>query len=228
MKIIRLLTPLRTVDSSKGKQFFMHKNYVDMFKKRNIELIFISPSCQETYQQLSKICDGLFLAGGLDIDACYFHESNHPENQLEIPEVDQMDFDLIALFNELHKPIIGICRGHQEINVAFGGTLYQDIASQYNTSINHNQNICEKYSHNIQVVKNSTLAQYFDHTTIVNSFHHQSIKDLAPDFHIMAYSEDGLIEAIEKDNIISVQWHPEKISDQNQEKILDMFLHLFV
>ena len=62
---------------------------------------------------------------------------------------------------------------------------------------------------------------------MVNSFHHQAIKDLANGFQVMAYSEDGLIEAIEKKNVMSVQWHPEKVNDDNQDKILQMFLTMF-
>lgn len=228
MKTIKLLAPLRTIDNPRGKQFYVYQYYIDMFKKINAELIFITPSSKETYQQLIEMCDGLLLAGGLDIDASYFHEINHPTNQLELKEVDQMDLDLIKLCDQIHKPIIGICRGHQIINVAFGGTLYQDINSQYKTSINHSQSIHQVYCHDIHVVENTTLANYLSPITSVNSYHHQNIKDLAEGFKIMAYSEDGLIEAIEKDNIISVQWHPEKVVDENQDKILNMFLQLFI
>lgn len=222
MKIIHLLVPLRMTDHPRGKQYYIYQYYVDMFRKINAELIFIVPGHQQTYQQLLRMCDGLLLMGGQDIDASYYHESNHPQNQFESKEIDQMEFDLIRQCNEIKKPIIGICRGHQIINVAFGGTLYQDIASQYKTKICHNQNLEQTYCHDIQIVENTTLAQYFPYKTAVNSFHHQAIKDLAPDFQIMAYSDDGIIEAIEKDQILSVQWHPEKINDENQDKFLEM------
>lgn len=228
MKTIQLLAPLRTTDTPRGKQFYVYQYYINMFKKINAELIFITPSSYQTYQQFMEICDGLLLAGGLDIDASYYHEINHPSNQLELKEVDQMDFDLIQLCYQMHKPIIGICRGHQIINVAFGGTLYQDINSQYETTINHSQSIHQVYCHDIHVVENTTLANYLSCITLVNSYHHQNIKDLAPGFKVMAYSDDGLIEAIEKDNIVSIQWHPEKVNDDNQDKIVDMFLQLFV
>lgn len=227
MKTLKLLAPLRTKNNSKNKQFFIYQSYVNMFKKINIDLIFISPSSAESYKQLANICDGLFLAGGVDMDANYYHESNYSTNILEMPEIDQMEIDLIKLFNQINKPIIGICRGHQIINVAFGGTLYQDINNQYNTNINHNQNNQQKYCHYIHIVKNSTLSRYLPEITLVNSYHHQNIKNLAPGFKVMAYSEDGLIEAIEKKNIISVQWHPEKVNDENQNNILTMFSHLF-
>lgn len=227
MKTIQLLAPLKTIDNPRGKQFYIYQNYIDMFKKINAELIMIAPASKQTYQQLCQMCDGLLLTGGLDFDAHYYHEDNHPTNQLEMPEVDQMDFDLIKLFHQSHKPIIGICRGHQEINAAFGGTLYQDINSLYKTSISHQQSLDQLYCHKVQVVKNSSLAHYFSDTIEVNSYHHQNIKDLAPGFQVMAYSEDGLIEAIEKDNIISVQWHPEKINDENQDKLLKIFQQLF-
>lgn len=227
MKTIRLLTPLRTTDTRRGKQFYIYQYYVEMFKKINAQLFMITPEDQETYLQLASFCDGLLLVGGLDLDASYYHETNHHTNQLEIPEVDQMDLELIHLFDQLQKPIIGICRGHQVINVAFGGTLYQDINSQCATTIEHHQSDHQKYCHQLQVVPHTSLAAYFDERTLVNSFHHQCIKKVADGFQVMAYSEDGLIEAIEKKNVMSVQWHPEKVNDDNQDKILQMFLTMF-
>lgn len=227
MQTLRLLAPLRTTDTKRGKQFYVYQYYVDMFKKINVELIFVSPLSLETYQQFASLCDGLFLAGGLDINACFYHEKNHESNHLEIIEVDQMDIELLHLFNQLQKPVIGICRGLQVINVAFGGTLYQDINSQCKTSLCHQQSDHQKYSHQIHIVPHSLLSHYFKEFTTVNSFHHQAIKDLAEGFQVMAYSEDGLIEAIEKKDIIALQWHPEKINDDNQNKILHMFLDFF-
>lgn len=227
MKTLFLLTPLKTIDHPKGKQFYIYQYYIDMFKKINAELICITPSNINTYEKLSKICDGLLLTGGLDIDASYFNEENLPVNQLELPEVDKMDIELIQLFHHQKKPIIGICRGHQLINIAFGGTLYQDIPSQYHTDIQHCQKSNQQYSHQILITPDSSMASFFPERITVNSFHHQAIKKLANGFRIMAYSEDGLIEAIENDHIMSVQWHPEKINDENQEKIIQLFLKLF-
>lgn len=228
MKTIYLLVPLRMIDHPRGKQYYIYQYYVDMFRKINAELIFIVPGHQQTYQQLLKICDGLLLVGGQDIDAAYYHETNHPQNQFEPKEIDQMEFDLIRQCDKMKKPIIGICRGHQIINVAFGGTLYQDIASQCKTKINHRQSLEQTYCHDIQIVENTTLAQYFSKKATVNSFHHQAIKGLAPGFQVMAYSDDGIIEAMEKKRILSVQWHPEKVNDDNQDKFLNMISTLFV
>lgn len=226
MKTKFLLTPLRTIQNPKGKHYYIYQYYVNMFKKINTELICIAPSILENYQRLSNICDGLLLTGGLDIDASYFHEQNLPVNELELPEVDKMDLELIHMFDRQKKPIIGICRGHQLINIAFGGTLYQDIPSQYQTNIQHSQKYDQIYCHQISVVPGTSMAKYFPDRITVNSFHHQAIKDLARGFQVMAYSEDGLIEAIEKDHIMSVQWHPEKINDENQQKILQLFYDL--
>ncbi|MBM6931288.1 type 1 glutamine amidotransferase [[Clostridium] spiroforme] len=227
MKTLFLLTPLKTIDHPRGKQYYIYQYYIDMFKKLNAELICIAPSNVNNYEKLSEICDGLLLTGGLDIDASYFDEENLPVNQLELPEVDQMDIELIKLFHQQKKPIIGICRGHQLINIAFGGTLYQDIPAQYHTSIQHSQKINQQYCHSVSIMPNSSMAQFFPKQITVNSFHHQAIKKLAKGFQVMAYSEDGLIEAMENDRIMSVQWHPEKISDENQDKIVQLFKTLF-
>ena len=105
------------------------------------------------------------------------------------------------------QPILGICAGIQEINVIFGGTLNQDIP---------NHKLKDQSKHNVKLTMKSFLYDVYKSESIkVNSYHKQSIKDLAPEFKITAISDDGIIEGIEKDNIVAVQWHPEVLYDMN-------------
>lgn len=111
----------------------------------------------------------------------------------------------MTCFQKKNKPILGICAGIQEINVIFGGSLNQLI-------VNHE--LKDQSKHKVKLHENSFLYKVYNTDYIeVNSYHKQSIKDLAPNFNITAISDDGTIEGIEKDNIIAVQWHPEALRD---------------
>lgn len=120
-------------------------------------------------------------------------------------EIDTLDFTLIKEFNKLNKPILGICRGIQAINVCFGGSLYQDIP---------NHKLSKEERHNVKFEKESFVYNcYKTEQMQINSLHHQSIKKVAKDFKVVAKSEDGIVESIENRNIVAVQWHPEYMKD---------------
>ena len=108
-------------------------------------------------------------------------------------------------FNKQNKPILGICAGIQELNVIFGGTLFQSIP---------NHNLKDQSKHIINIEEDSFLYKIYKKDKLeVNSYHEQAIKDVAPGFRIVARCDDGTIEGIEKDNVIGVQWHPESVLD---------------
>lgn len=224
---IRLLTPSRIVE--KGKSLGIHKEYYTMFKKVDIELLVVTPSSDKTYQLLLEICDGLLLSGGDDVNPKYYNQPLHPTTNLEDSSIEHMEFKLLTLFSNAQKPIIGICRGIQTINVFFNGTLLQDINSQYlrpDVKL-HQQLERSGYSHYIEIQPNTNLSKYINHRVLVNSFHHQNIDLLAPGFVVNARSEDELIEGIEKGNIIAFQWHPEITNDATQERLLAYIKSLF-
>lgn len=162
-----------------------------------------------------NIVDGIIFTGGGDISPLYYGENPIKE----LGEVDERrDSYEMALFMEAYPtnmPILGICRGCQLINVALGGTLYQDINSQIEGSYGHmsKNSATDQVYHMIRIEKESKLYDIFGNDTIaVNSYHHQSVKDLGDGLKATAYSYDGIIEAFEsikKDYIIGVQWHPE-------------------
>jgi putative glutamine amidotransferase len=166
-------------------------------------------------------CDGLMVTGGPDVDAAYYRESNMPYNGELSPYRDLMELELVkkAHFN---IPVLGICRGMQVMNVAMGGTLYQDIHHQLTDKhlIKHSQNAPRWYTtHEVIIEKDSFMWEVFNAEKVsVNTFHHQAVKDIAPDFKITARSEDGIIEAIEYSRpwfAAGVQWHPEDLWKKN-------------
>jgi putative glutamine amidotransferase len=161
--------------------------------------------------------DGLLLSGGPDLEPGYYGEGPLPELGTTIPEWDALEMALLRLALERGMPIFGICRGMQMLNVALGGTLYQDVPSQLGADvINHWQTTPKsQVTHEVEVLDNSYLAKITDHQTVeVNSYHHQGIKGLADALTVAARSVDGVIEALESREfserwLVGVQWHPE-------------------
>lgn len=215
----KLLTPVRC---NNNREFYIYKEYFNMFKKIDTDLIIVYFLCDDTLTLLTQIADGLLLTGGKDIDAAYFKQDNHQANHFEPKQIDELEFKLIDIFTKNNKPVFGICRGIQILNVYFGGTLIQDIPSTYFTPIIHQQNKNNQYCHHINVVENTTLAKYISNHSLVNSYHHQCIDKLGNNLIINAYSEDGLIEGIENETVLAVQWHPEKCDDHVQEGLLKL------
>ena len=163
---------------------------------------------------LLQSIDGLILTGGGDVDPAYFGEEPSPHlGHVNAPR-DTFDFRLIELAARHKIPVLGICRGEQLINVAFGGTLYQDLPTEHPSTAEHHQK--PPYDvpvHSVTLTAGSPLCALLGKDTLaVNSLHHQAIKTLAPGLAAMAVSEDGLTEAVclpDKRFVWAVQWHPE-------------------
>jgi putative glutamine amidotransferase len=131
-------------------------------------------------------------------------------------ELDYFEIELAKEAVSQHKPIFGICRGMQLINVALGGTVIQDLVSQRNTTLCHSQSSeAEKeVVHRVFVEKNTWAHSIFGKDSFeVNSYHHQAVKDLAPGIKAAATASDGIIEAMESKDlrVFAVQWHPERL-----------------
>ena len=162
---------------------------------------------------------GLLLTGGVDIDPARYDEERHATVTAVEPERDAFEFGLILAAREAAIPIFGICRGVQVMNVAFGGSLFQDLADEMAGILAHTVAApAFAIAHEVWMTKGSLLWTLMREkmadadTCSVNSRHHQAIKRLAPGFEVTATAPDGVIEAIEcrKANFcLGVQWHPE-------------------
>ena len=173
--------------------------------------------------------DGILLTGGADINPLFFGEEPVKELHGINPRRDRQELLLTRLAADRQIPILGICRGIQTMNAAFGGPLYQDIHSQMEgTRIKHSQELDRSYaSHTVTIEKDTLLHNLFKADTIaVNSFHHQAVKEAAPGFRVCARATDGVIEAMESTeykSMLGVQWHPECFILKGDECMMPIF-----
>lgn len=173
---------------------------------------------REQCQLMLKEIDVILFMGGGDIEAKWFGKEQSPLAGTPNQRRDEFEMLLFELAVEQRLPIMGICRGHQLINIGLGGTLYQDLPTEYPTTplINHSRPDSEWAGiHEIIIEKGSRLHNVLGRQNVcVNSTHHQAIAKLGKTLHVTASSSDGVIEAIESDiyPIASVQFHPERLA----------------
>ena len=168
------------------------------------------------------------MTGGEDIDPLKYYGEEPLRAQGEIvPYRDEFDCMLIKMAVEKGLPLLGICRGEQLLNVVFGGTLYQDIPSQAKDSyVKHRQQAPSSYgTHSISIEKGSILNKVLGtERAVVNSFHHQAVKDPAPGFKVIARAADGIIEGIQmNEKVFGLQFHPEGFVANGDDTFLPIF-----
>lgn len=171
----------------------------------------------ETVTALCDRLDGLLLAGGEDVDPALW--GDNPEQWLGqvVPERDDLEQQLIRRMLERQKPILGICRGAQILNVVLGGSLYQDLSHEWHGQIQHSQKARRNHlSHRVRIHPSSQLYQLLGQSSEIrcNSFHHQAVKELGNGLVAVAWDEEGLVEAVEHTTykwVLAVQWHPENL-----------------
>ncbi len=183
---------------------------------------------EKDYDAYLGMLDGIIFTGGGDISPRYYGENPLRQVNAMSSIRDEWELGLFKKAYEKNLPMIGICRGIQLINVALGGSLYQDINEQIPSSLGHypKETQMDELYHSVNILKESDLYHILGLDKIyVNSFHHQSVKILGSDLAVAATSEDGIIEGIEATDsrfLIGVQWHPEALS-----KRYPIFLELF-
>ena len=171
----------------------------------------------ELMRDALALCDGVIFTGGPDVRPSIFGEEIIPSCGAINDERDAFEIKLYKMAMQADKSILGICRGVQVMNIAEGGNIYQDIYSQSGTMLVHHTLDGKRAFHNVKLDKNVLNKINFSvESFAVNSFHHQSVKNLADGYEAFAYSDDGLIEGIYMPSrrfVAGVQWHPEKRFD---------------
>ncbi|MCR4556552.1 MAG: gamma-glutamyl-gamma-aminobutyrate hydrolase family protein [Saccharofermentans sp.] len=193
-----------------------------------VMLPFISD--EHDLHRLMNICDGILFTGGHDVSPELYGEEP-VESVSSCKMRDDMEKIVLEKAIVTDKPVLGICRGIQFINAALGGTLYQDLPTQYQSKTDHHQK--PPYDipvHLVSIAKDSPLFKCLNTEQIqVNSYHHQAVKDVAPNLKVMATSADGLVEGLYMPQhrfLWAVQWHPEfsYLKDENSRKIFKAFV----
>lgn len=212
MKPIIGLCPLWDDDK---KSVWMLPNYMDaVLDSGGVPLVLPLSDDDDVIKTVSHNIDGLLITGGHDVNPSLYNAERTPECGLSCDIRDSMDIKLTGLMLELHKPILGICRGIQVLNVALGGSLYQDLRSEHPSEIEHHMSApYDRAIHSVSIDTTSRLFRIVKEETLpVNSYHHQAIRDLSPRLKAVAWSDDGLTEGVEMPDerfAIGVQWHPE-------------------
>ena len=184
---------------------------------------------EQLAQDYVQLIDGLMLPGGPDVDPTFSGEEPHPKIGMTLYQKDLFEIALIKAALAANKPIFGICRGIQIMNVAMGGTLYQDLESQYpDLKIQHPQATLGQFAtHHVDLTPDSRLAALYGKTTIkVNSRHHQAVKTVGKGMRVTAVAPDGVVEgmeSIDNDLFLGVQWHPENMWQQEDPQQLVVF-----
>ena len=199
---------------------FLRKNYTDaIITAGGLPLIIPVLEDIEVLRALYDRMDGILISGGGDIDPRFYNEQPQAGLGPTDPMRDEIELPLARWAIEEGKPLLGICRGSQVINVAMGGTLFQDIPSQIHTQLVHDSSFTRQdwtyMAHELRLEPDSKLANLFGSNCIMtNSLHHQSLKDLAPGLRAVGWAPDGVVEAIEgagEGFLVGVQCHPEAL-----------------
>ena len=208
--------PQRKIFKGKALQYTEQKMATALWRAGALPIPLLDLRDRAALEALLGECEGLVLHGGADVaPGSYGEQPLRPEWGGDAIR-DRYELDAIAVALELGKPVLGICRGHQVVNVALGGSLYQDITTQIEGSLVHRE--WERYElleHAVRLEPGSWVADRFEAgtTLLTNTVHHQAIKQLAPGLRATAWAPDGIIEAVEWIDderwVAGVQWHPE-------------------
>lgn len=227
---------IRATDTFQGNQVtYTPQGFVNAVQQADGLPIVLPISSPKTASAYIDQIDKLILAGGQDISPQLYHEPPHPKLLETNLQRDLFEAALISEALKQNKPIFAVCRGMQLLNVVLGGSLYQDLTTYPKWSVKHEQHPTAPQfaTHEVEILPDTLLHQLLPDTYLVNSYHHQALKELAPSLKASAFSPDGLVEGIESLNkdvrLFGVQWHPELTHSSNStdQGLFDFFVQEF-
>jgi putative glutamine amidotransferase len=232
----RILIPLAQQNSHTPPVYSINQTYIDaVVRAGGIPLCITRPEKEDVAALLSSV-DGILLIGGHDIDPAHYGEERKEYTCNIDADRDRLELMLVHVAKERRLPILGICRGMQVMNVAGGGSLYQDVYSEMPHAIVHDYHndtqskplARNTIAHDIMIVEGTLLSEIARSPLIaVNSLHHQGIKTLGKGLSPSGRASDGLIEAIEIVDHpfgLGIEWHPEELGDATSQKIFAAFV----
>ena len=206
-------------------RIYMKSKYVFSLWRSGARVRWIGPENTEASRRALLECDGLLMPGGVDIEpARYGQKTDEKCGKIDLAR-DAMEWWILEAFLPTGKPVLGICRGIQTLNVFLGGTLHQHIDGHSDFKSR------SKGFHKVNIIPGSRLREIVNAETLtVNSLHHQVVDSLGKGLEVCAVSEDGFVEAVVHRShpfCLGVQWHPEHMSRTNkrQQKIFDTFVN---
>lgn len=212
-------------------RLFIHENYVKVILKAGgLPILLPEILDKEAMAELLDQLDGLLLAGGGDILPAHFGEETLPECGVPDAQRDAFELAVTPLAIERGMPVFGICRGIQVLNVALGGTLYQDIQTQCGLlrGMHYQPAPYHVEVHEVAFERGGLFERMTGEASMMtNSMHHQSIKDAAPSLRVEGTTAEGIIEAVsarENDRVFGVQFHPEYLAEHS-DAAFAMFKH---
>ena len=195
----------------------MYLTYVEAVRRSGALPVIIPPQGENSGELLESL-DGLLLAGGGDCDPAAYGEARHPSVELMDARRQNNDLGLARAARDQRLPTLGICLGMQVLNIAAGGTLIQDIATQHETTVQHASLPDDRVRHEIRIDPSSYLGRIVGSTEIdVNSSHHQAVRAVGEGLVVTAWATDGIVEALEDPAhpfYVGVQWHPEDMAEE--------------
>lgn len=231
--LIAVTTSLAPVGSHGLPGVKLNAQYIAAIEKPGGAALLLTPAHDlASVEQIIGVAHGLMLTGGEDVDPARYGQSPHPTVTSVNPARDAMELAALEAAVRRGIPVLGICRGMQVLNVGLGGTLIQDLPSQRQDGLLHEQSApVDKEWHHATVAEESGLASIFGTRELfINSFHHQAVDELGSGLRACAWAEDGVVEGIEGTGegwIRAVQWHPERGEAQSPEDQRDPNRRLF-
>ena len=202
--------------------FYLNYSYARaVINAGGIPIVIPGPQAEDDYTEILKRLNGIIFSGGNDHNPALWGEEMHPQTKLLHEHRQNYEIMLGKLARKLELPTLGICGGHQTINIVYGGSLIQDIPDITKTTILHSQKETRNIpTHKVILQEDTKLFRIMQKKEIMsNSFHHQAVNRLGDGLRITARAEDGIVEAIETTDdrfVIGVQWHPEELYEMEE------------
>ncbi len=216
--IIGILT-----DIDSDKNVSMPNSYIRVIEKAGgLPIVIPYVNDKENIKKYVELCDGILFSGGADVCPIHYGEEARDVCGATEPQRDEIELAFFDVVFGTSKPILGVCRGLQFINVALGGTLYQDLDTDAPSSVVHRrkEKMFDCY-HSVRIVDSTFLSELLGKEELcVNSFHHQAIKTLGKGLVPAALAADGIVEALShkgEQYLRAYQWHPERIDDESED-----------